>query len=177
VEPTQPNQHFENDASWAKRMVIGRNPRVTMIRIVVLVITSFIVFHYCFRPIRVSGISMLPSYKDRGFNLVNRLAYRSHEPQRGDVVAIRAGAGESIMYMKRIIGLPGESVAFHEGRAYINGDLLNESYLKFPCNWEHEPKLDGPDEYYCVGDNRSMPQADHWEGRIKRERIVGKVVL
>jgi len=148
-----------------------------MVRVVVLAITCFIVFHYFFLPIRVSGISMLPTYRDGGFNLVNRVAYRSREPQRGDVVGIRAGAGESIMYMKRIIGLPGESVSFHEGRAYINDDLLQEPYLKFDCKWEHEPKLLGPDEYYCVGDNRSMPQADHYEDKIKRDRIVGKVVL
>ena len=55
---------------------------------------------------------MLPTYRDHGVNFVNRLAYVFHEPRRGDVVAIRTLAGEHVMYMKRIVGLPGETVTF-----------------------------------------------------------------
>jgi signal peptidase I len=119
---------------------------------------------------------MFPTYKDRRINFVNRLAYLFHEPRRGDVVAIRT-SGISIMFMKRIIGLPGETVAFHEGHAYINGQLLDEPYVKFPSSWEQEAERLGPTQYYFVGDNRSMPQADHTQGRADRERIVGKVLL
>ena len=62
---------------------------------------------------------MLPTYRSNRVNFVNRLSYRFHEPRRGDVVAIRL-SGFSVMFMKRIIGLPGESVAFHEVR--FHGD-------------------------------------------------------
>ena len=81
------------------------------------------------------------------------------------------------MYMKRIIGLPGETVAFHQGHAVINGRILDEPYLAFECRWEHEPRTLGPNQYYCVGDNRSMRQQDHTEGIAERNRIVGKVLL
>src|SRR5262249_7346901 len=97
-------------------------------------------------------------------------------PRRGDVVAIRL-AGPHIMLMKRIIALPGETVAFHWGKTYINGRPLEEPYLRFPCDWEREPVTLGPDEYFVVGDNRSMPQVDHTFGRAGRERIVGRVML
>ena len=119
---------------------------------------------------------MLPTYGERGINFVNRLAYMFHEPRRGDVVAIRL-AGPSVMFMKRIIGLPGETVVFHGGHVYIDGKLLNEPYVRFASSWEHEGRTLGPFEYYVVGDNRSMPQADHTEGKASRDRIVGKVLL
>jgi signal peptidase I len=163
--------------SLLQQILIGRNPKRTLMRVVVLVAVSFVVFTYVLRPIRVEGGSMLPTYKDHGVNFVNRLAYLFHEPRRGDVVAIRLLAGGHVMYMKRIIGLPGETVAFHHGRAYINGRALDEPYLKYRGDWEQEPTLVGPDQYYVVGDNRDMPWDDHYKGRSARELIVGKILL
>ena len=119
---------------------------------------------------------MLPTYQERGIKFVNRLAYLRSEPQRGDVVGVQL-AGPSIMYMKRIVGLPGETVAFHNGRVVINGVMLDEPYLKLPSDWEAPPETLTPDEYYVVGDNRSMPKELHEEGRAERWRIVGKVLL
>ena len=167
---------------WLQVILIGRRPRATLARIVVLVAVSVVTFKFVLLPIRVEGISMEPTYHDHRVNCVNRLAYRRQAPRRGDVVAIRvADPGEfstpRAMLMKRIIGLPGESVSFHDGHAYINGRLLDEPYVKNPCDWEHEPIQCGPDQYYVVGDNRSMPFTFHMQGRAKRERIVGKVLL
>src|SRR6266851_3694489 len=86
-------------------------------------------------------------------------------------------AGERAMLMKRIVGLPNEMVGFHDGHLTINGQEIAEPYLKLPCFWEVPPVLDGPDEYYVVGDNRSMRPLDHVHGRAIRARIVGKVLL
>jgi signal peptidase I len=171
------NAEAEQSPSWLQRVLIGRNPKRTLVRVVVLVVVSLVVFHYVLQPIRVQGRSMLPTYQDHGIHVVYRLAYLSHEPRRGDVVAIRLLAGEHVMYMKRIIGLPGESVAFHQGRLYINGEPLDEPYVKLPCDWEHEPEQVGSDQYYVVGDNREMSWGDHTQGRAARGLIVGKVVL
>jgi signal peptidase I len=163
--------------SWLLRVLIGRKPKRTLARIVVLVTVSFVVFKFVLLPVRVEGGSMLPTYKDKGVNFINRQAYLFHEPRRGDVVGIRLLAGGHIMYMKRIVGLPGESVAFHNGRLYINGKLLDEPYVKLPGDWECAPEQDGPDEYYVVGDNREMPWGDHIHGRAACDHIVGKVLL
>ncbi|MGD0261903.1 MAG: signal peptidase I [Verrucomicrobiota bacterium] len=162
---------------WLLRVLIGRNPKRTLVRIVVLIVVSFVVFRFALVPIRVEGGSMLPTYKENGVNFVNRLAYLFHEPRRGDVVAIRLLAGEHVMYMKRIVGLPGETVVFHKGHLFINGKLLDEPYVKLPGNWEREPVQVGPDQYYVVGDNRDMLWEGHVQGRAKRELIVGKVLL
>jgi signal peptidase I len=161
---------------WLRVLLIGRRPKTTLIRIAGLAVTCFVTFKFVLLPIRVDGISMLPTYRDRQINCVNRLAYLRHEPQRGDIVSVRL-AGMSVMFMKRIIGLPGETVAFHGGRAFINGQPLDEPYVKLPCDWEHEPIPCGPDQYYVVGDNRSMPFNLHTQGRAERDRIVGKLFL
>jgi signal peptidase I len=119
---------------------------------------------------------MEPTYRNHQIHCVNRLAYLRHEPQRGDVVSVRF-AGESVMLMKRILALPGETISFQNGQAYINGQLLDEPYLKNDCDWSHEPIACGPGQYYIVGDNRSMPFGLHTQGRADRERIFGKLFL
>jgi signal peptidase I len=162
--------------SFLRAVVIGRKPKFTLIRIVVLVTAIFLTRQFALLPIKVMGPSMLPTYQDNGVNLVNRLAYLQREPQRGDVVAIRT-SGVSIMYMKRVIGLPGETVAFHEGRAIINGKELDEPYVKNGCDWELAPETLAPSKYFVVGDNRSMPPSYHYFGETERQRIVGKILL
>ena len=135
---------------WVRIAVIGRNPKVTLVRVAVLIVTCFIVFKFILLPIRVEGISMLPNYKDHSWNFVNRLAYLWHEPQRGDVVGSgfhaptprRHSSGRQlaetphVMYLKRIIGLPGETVAFEDGRVLINGEVLDEPYEKYALRLE-----------------------------------------
>jgi signal peptidase I len=167
---------------WLRVLAIGRRPRATLARIAVLVVVCFVTFKFILLPIQVKGISMEPTYHDRRINCINRLAYWWHEPQRGDVVGIRFSPPENFsapseMLLKRVIGLPGESVSFHEGHAYINGKLLDEPYVKLPCDWEHEPIQCGPNQFYVVGDNRSMPFELHYKGRAERESILGKVLL
>ena len=88
--PPQPGQ--------LQRILIGRDPKRTLIRTVIWVILLLVIWKYALVPVRVHGISMLPTYNENGVNVINRLAYRVSEPRRGDVVAIRPPAGERIMY-------------------------------------------------------------------------------
>jgi len=166
------------NSSWLRTIVIGRHPRRTAVRLLVVIAVIFLLRSYVLIPIRVDGPSMLPNYREHSVNVVNRIAYLRHEPERGDVVAIRF-SGKSIMLMKRVVGLPGETVEFTNGKLMINGRPIDEPYLKYGCNWDFRPphwQL-GEDEYYVVGDNRSMPYEDHKQGSARRERIVGKVML
>src|SRR5207249_3987943 len=119
----------EPRAPWWQTVIFGRHPNYTLVRILVLIVTCFVMFKFVLLPIRVEGGSMLPTYQDHRANFVNRLAYLRSEPKRGDVVAIKL-AGPSIMFLKRIIARPGESVGFHLGQALVNGQVLDEPYLK-----------------------------------------------
>jgi signal peptidase I len=167
---------------WVRVVVIGRNWKFTLVRLVILVVTCVIVFPFILLPVRIEGISMLPTCRNGAVNFVNRLAYLRHGPQRGDIVGIRLSDPSimwpSIMYMKRIIGLPGETVAFVDGQVLIDGKVLKEPYEKEDdCDWTLPPVKLGPDEYYVVGDNRSMPAEYHVFGKVERDHIVGRAVL
>jgi signal peptidase I len=168
---------------WLRIITIGRNPKVTLARIVILAVVSVGLFKYILLPVRVDGISMLPTYQNNRINFINRLAYMNHPPQRGDVVGIRLNSsGNSsgsphIMYLKRIVGLPGETISFANGKLLINGTPLPEPYLRFRCDWNAAPVINDDSQYYVVGDNRSMAQEDHEHGRAERSQIVGKVLF
>jgi signal peptidase I len=161
---------------WLRRVTIGRNPRVTLIRAVILGVLTVIAFKTTLYPVRVQGGSMLPNYNNGRINFIYRLAYRSHDPRRGDVVGVRF-AGPSIMLLKRVVGLPGETISFSKGHVVVNGTPLPEPYLKWKSDWEREPVQLGPDEFFVVGDNRTMPISDHTFGIARRERILGKTLL
>lgn len=161
---------------FLRRIVIGRNPRFTLIRIAGLVITAAIVLRL-FVPIRVVGISMAPNYQNGRFNFVNKIAYKRADPQRGDVVALRF-AGESVMLLKRIIALPGERIRIERGVVMINGVPLEEPYLKIrPKRWNRPEEVLEKDEYFVMGDNRSMDIEGHYMGVAERHRILGKAVF
>ena len=167
---------------WVRVVLIGRNWKLTLVRLIILVVTCFIVFRFIVLPVRVEGISMLPTCQNGSVNFVNRLAYVRHGPNRGDVVGIRLSDPSlmwpSLMYLKRVIGLPGESVAFVDGTVYINGQALREPYeKKGDCDWNLPPVKLGPTEYFVVGDNRTMPEEFHVKGKVERDHIVGKAVL
>ena len=168
--------------------MFGRNLKVTLLRAAVWAAVCVVVFKLLLVHVRVTGISMLPTCLDQSVYWVNRLAYVWHPPQRSDVVAVRFVPADgaisrleppNVMLLKRIIGLPGETVAFVNGRVLINGQILDEPYEEDGkgCAWNCAPVTVGPDQYYVVGDNRSMPPEDHTHGIYDRNRIVGKARL
>jgi signal peptidase I len=174
-----------NVPAWLRIAVIGRNFKMTLLRTAIWAVVCVVVFKVALVHVRVSGISMLPTCPEKSVYWVNRLAYFLREPCRGDVVAIRVIEARDplsrleppdVMLLKRIIGLPGESVAFLNGQVMINGEILDEPYEKNGngCLWNLPPVKLGPAEYYVVGDNRSMPPDSHTHGVCKRKLIVGK---
>ena len=156
-------------------IIIGRNPKLTLIRAACLAVVCYVVFKFVLLPIRVFGESMEPTYRDGSRNFVNALSYLRSEPHRGDIVGVQL-SGRSIMFLKRIVGLPGETVAFDKGIVKINGQPLDEPYLRNASKWDKDPERLGQDEYLVVGDNRSMEMEDHTFGIAKRSRIVGRVL-
>ena len=145
-------------------------------RVLLLIVASIVIFRWVLIPVRTDGISMEPTYESGRINLVNRLAYLSSSPARGDVVAIRL-AGLHVLYIKRIIALPGERISFNSGEVRIDGVPLTEPYVHFRRGWELPEVRLGPAEYFVVGDNRGMYAADHTFGRVDAVRIVGRVVF
>ena len=152
--------------------MFGENPRRTAVRVLVLAAASFITLKWVLRPIWTEGSSMLPTYASRRFNFVNRLAYSGTKPSRGDVVAIQV-AGPNVVYVKRVIGLPGERIAVRGGTVFINDSPLTEPYVKYRRDWDVPEVTLGSGEYFLMGDNRGTSDF----GRTEAERILGKVVF
>jgi signal peptidase I len=157
-------------------LVFGENPRRTLTRVLVLATICFVTFRWLLVPIRTEGSSMLPTYQPDRLNLVNRLAYLGDAPNRGDVVAIQM-AGPRVLYVKRVIGLPGERVSVVDGIVNINGVPFDEPYVKNRRPWHVAEVTLGPSEYFVIGDNRGMAAGDHDFGRVELSRILGRVVF
>ncbi len=155
-----------------KIITIGRSPRRTLKRVVILALVSFLVFKFILLPVRLNGSSMEPTYRNGSINFIDTLRYRFREPRRGDIVAISM-AGRQVMLFKRVVGLPGERVAFRDGALIINGHPLPEPYLKSKYDWNMPEEKIGPDEFFVVGDNRQVPLKTQLYGRVKRHKIVG----
>ena len=167
-------------APWWQVVAIGRDPRVTLVRMGVLVILTLLSFRYLFVPVRVTGISMSPGYKDGERRWVSPLMAWSQGIQRGDVVSIQT-SGRHVTYLKRVLGLPGEQVQIRKGTILINGQPLEEPYIlnrSDAWNWPTNgvPRQLGEGEFFVLGDNRSMPLENHYFGVADRNRILGKVI-
>lgn len=157
------------------RLLFGSNPRATLTRATALAVFAFVVFRFVLLPVRLQGISMLPTYTEGTLDFANRAAYWLREPGRGDVVAIRM-AGPSVFYIKRIVGMPGERLAIVQGMVTVDDVPLAEPTVIYRTPWNLVAFTLGPNEYFVVGDNRSMMIKDHDLGRTTRDRIVGKLL-
>jgi signal peptidase I len=160
------------------RLVYGSSLKRTLVRALVLAVLVALVFKFVFIPVRVAGLSMAPTYQSNRVNVVNRLAYKRGGPQRGDVVGVWPREGSrSVLLMKRVVGLPGEQVGFRNGVVTIDGIPLQEPYVRYESDWNVGPVTCGMDEYFVVGDNRSMPFELHTLGCVPRKQIAGKMML
>jgi signal peptidase I len=142
----------------------------------VLATLAFITFAWVLLPVRGQGISMEPTYRSGTLHLINRLAYTSHGPARGDVVAIRMPTSR-VVYVKRVIGLPGERVAIVKGRVLVDGRGIDEPYVRSQRPWNLEPVTLSPHQYFVIGDNRGMNLEDHSLGPVEASRIIGRVIF
>ncbi|HKZ34635.1 MAG TPA: signal peptidase I [Patescibacteria group bacterium] len=145
---------------------------------------SLFIYWFFIQPHRVDGSSMENSFYHEELILTDKISYRLSKPKRGDVIVFQAPNTTDRDYIKRITGLPGESVLLRDGDVYINGQILQESYTneQHTTNGEEFLKDDTPylipDGYYfALGDNREHSSDSRSFGPVQKEKIVGKVWL
>ena len=120
---------------------------------------------------------MEPSFHDGEYLVVDKLTYRFTSPDRGDVVVLYNPEIPSQLLIKRIVGMPGETVEIRGGEIYINGDKLEET-PEFAGIPYHDSLTKVPEgEYFVVGDNRTATSGSHIFGPVPRKNIVGKTWL
>ena len=126
---------------------------------------------------RVYGHSMEPNLETNQRLVVEKVTYHFREPQRGDVVVLRLPDHSRELLIKRVIGLPGERVAIHDGKVFINGEPLDEPYLRQPTRGRMDEVLVPDRHVFVLGDNRSASNDSRTFGPVPYEAIVGRAWL
>ena len=129
---------------------------------------------FVFEPIRVDGHSMIDTLQDGERLFVTKFDYLLGEPQRFDVVICHY-PNRTENFVKRIVGLPGDTVEMRGGLLYVNGERYPEEYLTHRANYDMSPYTVPEGEYFVLGDNRSNSNDSHLVGPISRGQLVGHV--
>lgn len=136
--------------------------------------------YFLIQPFYVIGASMEPNFADYNYLIIDELTFRFQEPQRGEVVVLRNPQNRSEFFIKRVIGLPGDTVRIEQGKVYVNDAILDESaYLADDVvtssfNGYQTITLNN-DEYFVVGDNRTHSLDSRRFGPVHKSSIVGRV--
>lgn len=127
---------------------------------------------FCIARVRVENVSMETTFTEGELLMVNKLNYKFNEPARGDVVIFEAPTAPGKDYIKRMIGLPGDTVTVNEGLLYINNELIEEEWVHEPMLYQGEWTV--PEgQYFVLGDNRNHSSDSHSWGFVPRKNLIG----
>jgi signal peptidase I len=147
--------------------------------LVLSLLLAFIFVIFLYQPVQVEGTSMLPRLTNHERIFINKFVYRFEPIERGDIVVFHYPLDPSKSYIKRVVGLPGETVRIRDGRVYINGRALTEPYVP-PSFFDHQsypPVTLAPDHFFVLGDHRDSSNDSREWGAVDRKFIYGKAVF
>ena len=184
---TDPNQEAapqpEQPASQAPSAPPPSAPRghlrLWMRDVLVSVAASFMIITFLYQPVRVEGTSMQPELRDQDRLFINKFAYRFENISRGDVVVFHYPRDPEKSYIKRVIALPGDSLRIDDGHVFVNGQLIDESYVpRRYRDGRSMPEIVVPQrEYFVMGDHRSISSDSRDFGPVDRDLIYGKAAF
>ncbi|OGG29518.1 signal peptidase I [Candidatus Gottesmanbacteria bacterium RIFCSPLOWO2_01_FULL_49_10] len=152
--------------------------------IVVIMAVMVMIYLFIVSPQEINGASMEPNFHNGEFILTNKIEYKFHEPKRGEVVIFKSPRNKDVDYIKRIIGLPGDTVLLKDNKLYVNGNPVDEPYLSPGVNVFGGSYLrEGAEEivpegsYFVAGDNRPHSSDSREFGPIPKEDFIGKAFL
>lgn len=150
-----------------------------VIYILFIIAVTYFIITFVGQRTKVDGSSMETTLSDGDNLIVDKISYRFRDPQRYDIIVFPYRYAEHTYYIKRIIGMPGETIQIIDGEVYINGELLGEHYgaeVMVNSGIAAEPIELGEDEYFVLGDNRnhSSDSRDPSVGVLKREDLIGR---
>ncbi len=142
-------------------------------------VASVLMITFLYQPVRVEGTSMLPRLEDRDRLFINKFVYHFTAIDRGDVIVFRYPRDPENSYIKRVIALPGDRIRIDHGHVWLNGKLLGESYVpeSFRGNSSMAEMMVPPENYFVMGDHRSISRDSRDFGPVDRSLIYGKAVF
>jgi signal peptidase I len=146
------------------------------LEIILIAGALFLVVNLVTARVRVESISMQPNLNEGEFVVVNRLAYRWDEPQRGDIIVFRFPGNQQKRYIKRVIGIEGDFISIQDGQVSINGLSLDEPYIAAAPTYEGEWVV-GSGSVFVLGDNRNNSNDSKNWGTLEEDAIIGKAIL
>ncbi len=185
AEPNVGDQPSKGKASLSSR-ILGKltepEPRQHYVLLCVLlwsILSFLLISHYVLGAVQVQGRSMESTLHDGERHVVNRLAFHFRNPQRGEMVVLNDHIDDNLC-VKRIVGLPGETVEIRRGKVLINGEPLIEPYLgrnvrTYPINYGDKPVRIPADHYFVLGDNRGDSVDSRIYGPLARRNLVGSL--
>ena len=147
---------------------------IEIIQTVLMALVLYFLIDLVLGRVRVENISMLPTLKPGQFILVNKLAYRLGDCNRGDIVIFHHSASED--YIKRVIGLPGDMVHVQGGIVYVNNQALTEVYISAPPTYTGSWTVP-PNQLFVLGDNRNQSSDSHSWGFVPSASVVGRALI
>jgi signal peptidase I len=129
------------------------------------------------RPGQISGFSMEPRIDSEEYILINALAYWVGTPQRGDIIAFRHERSAPSVYVKRVIGVPGDRIAIDRGQVRVNGAPLVEPYVRYGDRRSESEVVVPPREFYVLGDNRANSDDSRAWGFVAANDVIGRAIL
>lgn len=179
----QQNQESPQSNHVSKSLfLMGMEFTFEFFKTTLFVICIALIFRYfLLQPFIVVGQSMEPSFYNKEYLIVDKLSYRLKEPKRGEVIIFHPPQYPKESYIKRIIGLPGEKVEIKRGEVYINGQLLDENYIKI-TDEENSGVGDMTvilenDNYFVLGDNRDHSSDSREIGPIPKTNFQGRAMI
>ena len=163
----------EPQPTWGKRIVaIWRELLETVIPAVLI---ALFIHAFLAQATRVYGLSMEPNLHTDQRLIVEKVSYRFHGPQRGDIVVLkRPERPEDELLIKRVVGLPGEEVSIRDGRVYVDDRPLDEPYLEWDTGGNYGPVRVPPLHVFVMGDNRGASNDSRVFGPVHRNEILGR---
>ena len=165
-QQAQPLQ--QESKSWLRESLESIIPAL----IIVMFINAFLA-----QATRVEGQSMQPNLHNNERIIIEKVSYHLRPPERGEIVVLRIPGRQSAPLIKRVIGLPGETVAIHDGKVYINGTALEEPYINQVTYGNMPARTVPPGNVFVLGDNRNASNDSRFFGMVPFEHIVGRAWL
>lgn len=148
-----------------------------LLETVLLTVIVFLLIRSVVRNYKVDGFSMEPTLANGQYLLVNKAVYWFGHPQEGDIIILRFPLDPKTFYVKRVIGLPGDTVEITGGKVYVNGHALLEPYISAPPAYQMPKEIVPPNDYFVLGDNRNNSSDSHVWGMLPGNDVVGKAFI